>query len=45
MSFSADYQVKISTWKKKLPELVKHDNYKWIGKYHKQIFEYMMKKL
>ena len=43
MNFSADYQMKISTWAKKLPELVRDDNYKWIGKYHKQIFEYIMK--
>ena len=43
MNFSADYMMKISTWEKKLPELVKDNNYKWIAKNHKQIFEYIMK--
>ena len=43
MNFSADYMMKISTWEKKLPELVKNDNYNWTAKKLKQIFEYIMK--
>ena len=43
MEFSNDYMTKISTWEKKLPDLVRNDNYNWIAKNHKQIFEYIMK--
>ena len=43
MNFSADYMMKISTWEKKLPELVKDNNYKWIATNHKQVFEFIMK--
>ena len=32
MNFSNDYKMKIATWEKKLPEVVKDDNYKWIAK-------------
>ena len=41
MNFSADYNMKISTWEKKLPELVKDNNYKWIERNHKKIYEYI----
>ena len=41
MNFSADYNMKISTWEKKLPELVQDNNYKWIVKNHKKIYEYI----
>ena len=41
MNFSTGYMMKISTWEKKLPELVKNDNYKWIAKNHKKIYEYI----
>ena len=33
--------MKVSTWEKKLPELVKDNNYKWIAKNHKKIYEYI----
>ena len=33
--------MKISTWEKKLPELVRDNNYKWIAKNHKKIYEYI----
>ena len=41
MNFSPDYNMKISTWEKKLPELVQDNNYKWIAKNHKKIYEYI----
>ena len=41
MNFSADYIIKISTWEKKLPEIVKNNNYKWIATNHKKIYEYI----
>ena len=41
MNFSNDYKMKIATWEKKLPEIVKYDNYKWIAKNHKKIYEYI----
>ena len=41
MNFSNDYNMKVSTWEKKLPELVKDNNYKWIAKNHKKIYEYI----
>ena len=41
MNFSNDYKMKIATWEKKLPEIVKDDNYKWIAKNHKKIYEYI----
>ena len=42
MNFSADYMMKVSTWEKKLPELVKDNNYKWIATNHKKIYEYII---
>ena len=44
MIFSNDYNMKISAWEKKLPELVKDNNYKWIAKNHKKIYEYIRSK-
>ena len=41
MNFSNDYKMKIATWEKKLPEIVKDDNNKWIAKNHKKIYEYI----
>ena len=41
MNFSPDYNMKISTWEKKLPELVQDNNYKWIAKNHKNFYEYI----
>ena len=41
MEFSNDYKVKINTWEKKLPELVKDNNYKWIARNHRKIYEYI----
>ena len=39
--FRTIYNMKVSTWEKKLPELVKDNNYKWIAKNHKKIYEYI----
>ena len=33
--------MKIATWSKKLPEIVKDNNYKWVAKNLKKIFEYI----
>ena len=41
MNFSNDYKMKIATWEKKLPEIVQDNNYKWVAKNHKKIFEYI----
>ena len=41
MNFSADFMMKIKTWEKKLPELVKDDNFKWVAKNHTKIYEYI----
>jgi len=41
MNFSPDYNMKVSTWEKKIPELVQDNNYKWIAKNHKKIYEYI----
>ena len=32
MNFSADYQMKIKTREKKLPDVAQDNNYKWIAK-------------
>ena len=37
-----NYNDKISTWKKNIPEIKKHDNdLKWIGIHHKKIYDYI----
>ena len=43
MELSTDYMMKVSTWEKKLPELFKDNNYKWIATNHKKIYEYITK--
>lgn len=34
MNFFADCMMKSATWKKKIPELAKNNNYKWIAATH-----------
>ena len=41
MNFSADYMMKISTWEKKLPELVKDNSYKWTATNHEKVYEFI----
>ena len=41
MNFSNDYNMKMSAWTKKLPELVKDNNFKWVANNHKKIYQYI----